>query len=84
MCLIPQHSVWQRGGFLSFLTAPCRRCCAGFSLVAVSGGCSLVACAGFCLCSFSCCGPQALWHVASVVVSEGLVVRFLGSRAQAQ
>ena len=49
MCLIPQRSVWQCGGFFSFLTALCRRCCAGFSLGAVSGGYRLVARAGFCL-----------------------------------
>lgn len=56
-------------------------CCmpGDFSQVAVSGGCSLVQCAGFSLHVFSCCGAwaqghglQELWHVGSVVVTHGL------------
>ena len=32
----------------------------GFSLVAASGGCSSLRCAGFSLGGFSCCGARAL------------------------
>ena len=40
---------------------PGLRCCAGFSLVAASRGCSLAVCAGFSLQGFS-CGAQSLGH----------------------
>ena len=44
----------------------------GLSLVEVSGGYSLLWCAGFSLGDFSCCGAQALGAWASVVVVRRL------------
>ena len=44
----------------------------GLSLVAASGGYSLLRCAGFSLRGFSCCGARALGVPASVVVARGL------------
>ena len=44
----------------------------GFSLVAGSGGCSSLRCAGFSLCGFSCCGTQIQGLWALVVTAHGL------------
>ena len=52
----------------------------GLSLVAKSGGYSLLRCAGFSLCGFSCCGALALDMWASVAVAHRL--SSCGTRAQ--
>ena len=70
--------------FIFILVVLSLHCCEGFSVVATSGACSLVWCAGFSLRwpLVTEHGLFGLW--ASVFVTRWLRFRILGSKAQAQ